>query len=155
MFLVIRFLVRVNEEACTNTGCLTLLTCTTFLTLLITFLEVELSYVSISGSSLNETDFLTFLPWNPWSLKLMKSSHWNLCLCVKVWLVNLNNGWGGIITSSTDSSSSFGSDGAFSGSFSGSSSFTSGSLSMIFPSATVDWPSGWNISVLYESFLRP
>ena len=45
-------------------SCLTRLTWTTFFTFRMTFFVTLLSYVSISGSSLNETDFLTFLPWN-------------------------------------------------------------------------------------------
>ena len=44
-----------------NNGCLTRLIWTTFLTFLTIFVDFSLSYVSISGFKLKETDFLTFL----------------------------------------------------------------------------------------------
>ena len=64
---------QVKDGVLFNVGsCLTRLTWTTFFTLRMTFFVRLLSYVSISGSSLNETDFLTFLPWN-----VLKISHVN------------------------------------------------------------------------------
>ena len=60
---------QVKDGVLFNVGsCLTRLTWTTLFTLRMTFFVWLLSYVSISGSSLNETDFLTFLPWNVWMI---------------------------------------------------------------------------------------